>query len=90
MFATLVGPYPRAADASDEAHVRVALADQIDAGLGLLTDGLASAIPGDDAVARWRWANSVARALAAERGLDPLPLKACSQGRSPQAPTSRT
>src|SRR3989304_5392323 len=39
MFATILGPYPRPAGLDDEAALDLALADQLDANLGMLADG---------------------------------------------------
>jgi len=125
MFATLVGPYPRpsqdqGSNRAGEGPVLAAqdllrdvIAAQIDAGLGLLSDGqfgwdtaafvLARGLDGLEVsatgstgetiraerpvnwfqpilAADWRAADSIARELAAERDIDPLPLKACLPG----------
>lgn len=74
MFATIVGPYPRPVGLDDEAFLRLALTDQLEAGMGILADGAAT--PDPDPLAAWRRADAVARALAAELGLEPRPLKA--------------
>ncbi|MEO7117753.1 MAG: hypothetical protein ABIZ34_02145 [Candidatus Limnocylindrales bacterium] len=111
MFATLVGAYPsgpRPRGRSLDDIVRGCIEEQIDAGLGLLTDGqsrrenavsaVASGLDGIDIsggqpraytlpawthpilVADWRFADQVAREAVAERGLEPLPVKACLVG----------
>lgn len=121
MFATLVGPCPRlASDRTSNAvgadradlheSLREVIAAQMDAGLGLLSDGrihwndaalvLAPGLGGlsmaatDSGIraerpaswvepilaADWQAADAIARELAAERDLDPLPLKACLLG----------
>jgi methionine synthase II (cobalamin-independent) len=80
MFATLVGPYPDDGVAPDVA-VRDAITDQIMAGIALLSDGR-PAVPVrrpedvDTVVAAWRSAEVLARAVCAEQGLAPLPVKA--------------
>ena len=91
MFATIVGPYPGAGEAavSDSDALRAALKDQLDAGLGMLTDGhmwtlAEEAGPGDldSIVDGWRLADDTIRALAAELepGLAPPLVKACLVG----------
>jgi hypothetical protein len=75
MFATILGPYPRPVGVDAEAALRVALEDQLEANVGLLADGRVMA-PGADAVAAWRSAVACLEQLAAERGLEPPPLKA--------------
>jgi hypothetical protein len=78
MFATLVGPYPAAdPDAPMEARVRSAIEAQVEAGLGMLADGLVlDPRTGDEAVDRWRLADALAREVASRLGLPPLPVKA--------------
>src|SRR3990170_290928 len=74
MFATILGPYPRPAGLDDEAALDLALADQLDANLGMLADGRPE--PDADPLAAWRVADARARSLAAARGIDPRPVKA--------------
>src|SRR3990170_2172536 len=63
MFATILGPYPRPAGLDDEAALDLALADQLDANLGMLADGRSE--PDADPLAAWRVADARARSLAA-------------------------
>lgn len=74
MFATIVGPYPRPDGLDDEAALRLALTDQLEAGMGILADGLAD--PDPDALAAWRRADAMAGALATELELERRPVKA--------------
>jgi hypothetical protein len=74
MFATILGPYPRPDGLDDEAALDLALADQLDADLGMLADGRSA--PDADPLAAWRVADARARALAAARGIGPRPVKA--------------
>ena len=78
MFATIVGPYPRPDDLDDEAALRLAIEDQLLAGVGVLADGAVT--PDPDAVAAWRRADAMARSLATELAVEPRPLKARLQG----------
>lgn len=83
MFATIVGPYPDIPDAPAEAdRLRAVVEDQLDAGLGMLTDGRVHRVGADPArvVDAWRAADAVGHHLAAERGLEPPLLKACLVG----------
>lgn len=83
MFATLIGPYPDIAGASTEGQrLAAVLGDQLEAGLGMLTDGRvyrARTDPGA-VVGPWRAADAVGHRLAAERGLEPPLIKACLEG----------
>jgi hypothetical protein len=74
MFATIVGPYPRPDGLDDESALRLALGDQLEAGMGILADGATT--PDSDAVAAWRRADATARSLATELGIEPRPVKA--------------
>ncbi len=74
MFATIVGPYPRPAGLDDEAALRLALSDQLEAQMGILADGAAT--PDPDVLAAWHRADTTARELASELGLEPRPVKA--------------
>lgn len=74
MFATIVGPYPRPDGLDDEAALRLALADQLKAELGILADGAPT--PDPDALGAWLRADAMARALATELELEPRPVKA--------------
>lgn len=80
MFATLIGPYPEIPDASTaEERLTAVLADQLDAGLGMIGDGRVRTVGSDpDAVVEaWRAADAVGHHLAAVRGLEPPLIKAC-------------
>ncbi len=83
VFATLIGPYPPI-DGTAEERLRAAISDQLDAGLGMLSDGRLHhvASPGavETAVAAWRSADRVGHHLAAELGLEPPLIKACLVG----------
>lgn len=83
MFATIIGPYPEIPDASSE-HERLTavLGDQLEAGLGLLTDGRLHRVTGapGGVVRAWRAADTVARHLAEAEGLGPPLVKACLVG----------
>jgi hypothetical protein len=74
MFATIVGPYPHPDGLDDESALRLALADQLEAGMGILADGAAT--PDSEAVAAWRRADALARTLATELDIEPRPVKA--------------
>jgi methionine synthase II (cobalamin-independent) len=76
MFATIVGPYPRPSGLDDEGALRLALSDQLKAGLGILADGAPT--PNPDSLGAWRRADEMARALATELELElePRPVKA--------------
>jgi len=74
MFATIVGPYPRPDGIDDEAALRLALGDQLEAEMGILADG--NATPDPDCLAAWHRADVMARLLATESGSEPRPVKA--------------
>ncbi|MET1232644.1 MAG: hypothetical protein ABWY52_07315 [Candidatus Limnocylindrales bacterium] len=74
MFATIVGPYPRPDGLDDESVLRLALADQLEAGMGILADGAPT--PDADPVGAWRRADATARSLAIELEVEPPPVKA--------------
>lgn len=74
MFATIVGPYPRPAGLDEEAALRLALGDQLEAEMGILADGATT--PDPDALAAWLRADAMARDLATELGMEPRPVKA--------------
>src|SRR3990172_6813710 len=75
MFATILGPYPRPAGLDDEAALDLALADQLDANLGMLADGRPE--PDADPLAAWRVADAPARSLPPP----PPPPRAPAPGR---------
>jgi hypothetical protein len=82
VFATIIGPYPGEGAASDTERLTGVLGDQLEGGLGLLTDGRVHG--SDDGPARvvdaWRAADAVGRHLSAEAGLEPPLIKACMLG----------
>ncbi|MBA2557763.1 MAG: hypothetical protein H0V12_10550 [Chloroflexi bacterium] len=99
MFATLVGPYPRrrhspeagaGAQAAEQMLTREVMAEQVESGMGLLTDGLPARILSEPTwrapvfLSEWQFANEVARELAADSGGEPgrapLPVKQCLVG----------
>lgn len=83
MFATLIGPYPPIVAARTEAErLTAVLEDQLEAGLGMLTDGRVHRVAADPGgmVRAWRAADAVGHHLAAERGLEPPLVKACLLG----------
>lgn len=83
MFATLIGPYPDIPDATSEGdRLRAVVEDQLDAGLGMVTDGRVHRVGRmpDRTVEAWRAADAVGHHLAAERGLEPPLVKACLLG----------
>ena len=91
MFATILGPYPRppVAPGPDADELRQVLADQLEAGLGMLADGLVWRLAGDASdedreilLDAWRRANDLAGELASdmEASLQPPPVKACLVG----------
>lgn len=83
MFATIIGPYPGVPGARSEAdRLTAVIEDQLDAGLGMLTDGRVHRVGADPGpvVEAWRAADAVGHHLAAERGLEPPLLKACLLG----------
>ncbi len=82
MFATLIGPYPEIEGASDEARLMTVLSDQLEAGLGLLSDGRIHRCEAGStaAVDAWRAADEVGHRLAVHHGLEPPLIKACLLG----------
>ena len=82
MFATIIGPYPDPGAASDAQRLTGVLGDQLESGLGLLTDGRVHDCGDgpDPVVAAWRAADDVGRHLAAGAGLQPPLIKACLLG----------
>jgi hypothetical protein len=82
MFATIIGPYPEVAAASEDERLSLVLGDQLEAGLGMLTDGRVHRVVGHGAavVDAWRAADRVGHHLAAVRGLEPPLIKACIVG----------
>jgi hypothetical protein len=82
VFATLIGPYPEIEGASDEVRLVAVIGDQLEAGLGLLSDGrIHRCEPGTSAVIdAWRAADEVGHRLAADLGLEPPFIKACLLG----------
>ncbi len=83
VFATLIGPYPQVHGTPEE-RLRATIADQLEAGLGMLSDGrlhgVANAADVGTALAAWRAADRVGHHLAAELGIDPPLIKACLIG----------
>jgi hypothetical protein len=75
MFATIIGPYPRPDGLDDEGALDLALADQLDADLGMLADGRWTPDTADP-LGAWSTADARARALAAARGREARPVKA--------------
>jgi methionine synthase II (cobalamin-independent) len=78
VFATLAGSYPTVPDGG----LGDVLADQLDAGLGMLGTGTivdATVDPGT-AIASWRQADAIVRGLVAESGLEPPVVKVCLVG----------
>lgn len=87
MFATIAGPYPPIEGDPDLAPAEVLeaiLADQLEAGLGMVADGTVRRVTSDaevaDAVAAWETAARVVVALTAEAGGPAPPVKACLLG----------
>jgi hypothetical protein len=82
VFATLIGPYPDLPAPSEPERLTAILGDQLEAGLGLLTDGRVHAVAGrpGDVVDAWRAADRVGHHLAAIAGLEPPLIKACLVG----------
>jgi len=84
MFATTAGPYPPL-DGSTEEVLRATLADQIEAGLGMVSDGRVWLLEDDgavdDAVSGWQRATAMAAQVASgiEDGAVPA-VKACLVG----------
>src|SRR4051812_28117273 len=83
MFATIAGPYP-ALPGEPEAALDIVLADQLDAGLGLVGEGIVRATEDDEAIgaAVRAWTPAAARVavLADERDLPAPPVKPCLVG----------
>ncbi|MCY7417343.1 MAG: hypothetical protein LH650_02395 [Chloroflexi bacterium] len=82
MFATLIGPYPQI-DGTPQERLMATIADQLEAGLGMLTDGQVHAVAGRDpagVVGAWRAADAVGHHLAAVAGIEPPLIKACLVG----------
>ena len=82
MFATVIGPYPQV-DGTSRERLVATIGDQLEAGLGMLSDGLihdAAATGADSAVGAWRAADEIGHHLAAEAGIDPPLIKACLVG----------
>jgi methionine synthase II (cobalamin-independent) len=79
MFATLAGSYPAL---SEELGLADVLADQLEAGLGMLGTGrvVDAVIESGDAVESWRLADAIVRGLVAESHLEPPVVKACIVG----------
>lgn len=91
MFATLLGPYPRPLDsaATDVEQLSQVLTDQLDAGVGLVTDGTVRTLAGPSTAAdaqavaeAWQRASDTIRDLAAgaQAGVQPPLVKACLVG----------
>ena len=82
MFATLIGPYPHIEGTSRERLVAT-IGDQLEAGLGMLSDGLVHRVSTTSPAAvvdAWRAADEVGHHLAAVAGLEPPLIKACLVG----------
>ena len=91
MFATIIGLYPHQDATSDAERLTDVLADQLEGGMGLLTDGrIHDCADGPGPVlAAWRAADAMGRHLAAEAGLQPPLIKACLLGPWSSAPGER-
>jgi hypothetical protein len=81
VFATLVGPYPHI-EGSPQDRLAATIGDQLDAGLGMLSDGRIHLVEDGSrrAVDAWRAADTVGRALAADSDVGPPLVKACLLG----------
>ena len=86
MFATLIGPYPHV-DGTPRERLVATIGDQMEAGLGMLSDGMVHRVTASGAatvdgaaVQAWRAADEVGHHLAAEAGIDPPLIKACLLG----------
>lgn len=82
VFATLIGQYPVLEGSPDE-RLLATIGDQMDAGLGMLSDGSvrdALAVGLGAVVDAWRAADAVGHHLAAVAGLEPPLIKACLIG----------
>jgi hypothetical protein len=83
VFATLIGPYPQV-DGTPHERLVAAISDQLEAGLGMLSDGLLHRVAGPDGtspvVDAWGAADAVGRGLATAAGIDPPSVKACLVG----------
>lgn len=78
MFATLAGCYPSLADGG----LADVLADQLEAGLGMLGTGaiVDATVEAGVAVSAWRRADAIVRGLVADSGLEPPVVKVCLRG----------
>jgi hypothetical protein len=83
VFATLIGPYPQV-DGTARERLVATISDQLDAGLGMLTDGLLHRVTGPRDRSRivdaWSAADAVGRNLAEVAGIDAPLVKACLVG----------
>ena len=82
MFATLIGPYPQI-DGDAHARLVATIGDQLEAGLGMLSDGLLHdpRTTSPAAIVRaWQAADVVGRELATAAGIEPPLIKACLTG----------
>ncbi len=83
MFATLVGPYPHI-DGSPHECLVATISDQLEAGLGMLSDGRLHVVDGPRAagaaVRAWQAADEVGHRLAGVASIDPPLIKACLVG----------
>jgi hypothetical protein len=83
VFATIIGPYPDVPASSERERLGIVLGDQMEAGLGLLTDGRVHRVSRGGhghVVDAWRAADAVGHHLAAVDGLEPPLIKACLLG----------
>jgi hypothetical protein len=83
VFATIIGAYPDIPEAATEdERLSAVLGDQLEAGLGMLSDGRVYRAAEDPAsvVDAWRVADRVGHHLAACEGLEPPLIKACLVG----------
>ena len=82
VFATVIGPYPQI-DGSPQERLLATIGDQMEAGLGMLSDGLVHRVATADVapvVDAWRSADEVGHHLAAIAGIEPPLIKACLVG----------
>ncbi|MFN8623043.1 MAG: hypothetical protein U0869_20085 [Chloroflexota bacterium] len=83
MFATIAGTYPPS-PGPPEAALDAVLTDQLEAGLGMVGEGVVRALTDDAAIAAavhgWTRAGDRVGALAGERGLPAPPVKPCLRG----------
>ena len=92
VFATIAGPYPRLGGPPGDA-LAMTLADQLEAGLGLVADGRVWRLERDAdvglVVGAWSAAAAVIAQLTAAARAPPPPVKACLVGPLSTAPPPR-